>query len=74
MFRFSIRELLILTVTAGLAVGWWADRRQIPRLKRELAEQFSEANQWRTCAGGLEQILKHDACIEVEPIALVMPA
>ena len=25
MFRFTIRELLILTVTAGLAVGWWID-------------------------------------------------
>jgi hypothetical protein len=27
MFRFTIRELLILTVTAGLAVGWWMERR-----------------------------------------------
>jgi hypothetical protein len=27
MFRFTIRELLILTVTAGLAVGSWLDRR-----------------------------------------------
>src|SRR4029450_5648125 len=27
MFRFTIRELLILTVTAGLAVGWWMDHR-----------------------------------------------
>ena len=27
MFRFTIRELLILTVTAGLAVGWWLDHR-----------------------------------------------
>jgi hypothetical protein len=27
MFRFTIRELLILTVTAGLAVGWWVDHR-----------------------------------------------
>jgi hypothetical protein len=25
MFKFTIRELLILTVTAGLAVGWWID-------------------------------------------------
>lgn len=27
MFRFSIRELLILTLSAGLAVGWWLDHR-----------------------------------------------
>jgi len=26
MLRFTIRELLILTLTAGLAVGWWVDR------------------------------------------------
>ena len=29
MFRFTIRELLILTVTAGLAVGWWLDRTRL---------------------------------------------
>jgi hypothetical protein len=27
MLRFTIRELLILTVTAGLAVGWWLEHR-----------------------------------------------
>jgi len=25
IFRFTIRDLLILTVTAALAVGWWLD-------------------------------------------------
>ena len=29
MFRFTIRELLILTVTVALAVGWWVDHRQL---------------------------------------------
>lgn len=29
MFRFTIRELLILTVTAGLAVGWWIDHKEL---------------------------------------------
>jgi len=29
MFRFTIRELLIFTLTAGLAVGWWADHRKL---------------------------------------------
>jgi hypothetical protein len=28
MFRFSIRDVLWLTVV-GLAVGWWADRSRI---------------------------------------------
>jgi len=36
MFRFTIRELLILTVTVGLAVGWWMDRRQLMAQNRYL--------------------------------------
>jgi hypothetical protein len=27
MFRFTIRELLMLTVSVALAVGWWAEYR-----------------------------------------------
>ena len=26
MFRFTIRDLLWLTVVVGLGVGWWLDR------------------------------------------------
>jgi hypothetical protein len=48
MFRFTIRELLILTVTAGLAVGWWLDRAR-------LAES---TDSWRTIAGGLEHVME----------------
>jgi hypothetical protein len=29
MFRFSIRELLTLTLAAGLAVGWWLEHRKL---------------------------------------------
>ena len=29
MFRFTIRELLILTVTAMFGVGWWVDRARL---------------------------------------------
>jgi hypothetical protein len=28
MFKFSIRDVLWLTLVAGLAVGWWVDRWQ----------------------------------------------
>jgi hypothetical protein len=28
MFRFTIRELLLVTLIVALAVGWWVDRRQ----------------------------------------------
>ena len=27
MFRFSIRELVLLTLVVGLGVGWWVDNR-----------------------------------------------
>ena len=30
MFRFTIRELLLLTVIGALAVGWWVDRSRKP--------------------------------------------
>jgi len=44
MFRFTIRELLILTVTAGLAVGWCLDHRRIERLtvERDDARRFAK--------------------------------
>ena len=29
MFRFSIRDVLWLTVVVGLALGWWADRSSV---------------------------------------------
>jgi len=29
MFRFTIRDLLWLTIVVGLAVGWWVDRRDL---------------------------------------------
>jgi hypothetical protein len=40
MFRFTIRELLILTVTAGLAVGWWIDHRRLSK-ERGVFEQLA---------------------------------
>lgn len=46
MFRFTIRELLILTVTAGLAVGWWLDHRALAPLAeahRRFADGYDRA-------------------------------
>ena len=36
--KFSIRDLLLVTVIVALAVGWWVDRKQLLRessLKRQ---------------------------------------
>jgi hypothetical protein len=51
MFRFTIRGVLLLTVIVGISVGWWADRRR-------LESRLAEASVWRTCAGGLEEVLR----------------
>ena len=29
MFRFTIRELVLLTLVVGLALGWWIDRARL---------------------------------------------
>ena len=31
MFRFTIRELVLLTVIVGVGLGWWADRQRLLR-------------------------------------------
>ena len=31
MFKFTIRELLLLTVIVGMGIGWWAERRNAQR-------------------------------------------
>jgi len=40
MFRFTIRELVLLTLVVAMGVGWWMDRRalteQMARLKSNL--------------------------------------
>ena len=41
MFKFTIRELLLLTLVVGLAVGWWLDHRRLEE-SAELANRFSQ--------------------------------
>ena len=33
--KFSTRDLLLVTVIAALAVGWWVDRSRLARLLHE---------------------------------------
>lgn len=37
MFRFSTRELLLLTLVVGTGIGWWADRRSMQSDSHRLA-------------------------------------
>jgi len=48
--KFSIRDLLFVTVMLALAAGWWVDRSQVASAKREFENdarsmsQFFDAN------------------------------
>ena len=43
MFRFSIRELLLVTLVVGVLLGWWLDHRRLGQ-KAELAENFAQCS------------------------------
>ena len=50
MFRFSIRELLLLTLVAAVCGGWWADRQR----------RANVAEEWHSYATCLEKLLMSD--------------
>jgi hypothetical protein len=41
MFRFTIRDVLLLTIVMALACGWWGDHR---RAQAEISRQRIEGN------------------------------
>jgi len=53
MFRFTIRELVLVTVIVAMGAAWWAERRQ---LNRELSVAIS----WQPRAEALEESLQMD--------------
>jgi hypothetical protein len=42
MFRFSIRDVLWLTVVVGLGVGWYLDNARLIAVNAELARRDAE--------------------------------
>jgi hypothetical protein len=58
MFRFTIRDVLWLTVVVALAVGWWLDR---ARTHATLTTYQAEIQEWEAAANRLSnerQLLK----------------
>ena len=51
MFRFTIRELLLLTLVVGLALGWGLRERQ-------LGPDVKESKEWQARARALEYVLE----------------
>jgi len=41
MFRFTIRDVLWLTVVIGLAVGWWINRTHAAKQEQEWINRFN---------------------------------
>ena len=40
--KFSIRDLLLVTVIVGLALGWWMDRNRIAKHRQDKARLLEE--------------------------------
>ena len=40
--KFSIRDLLLVTVIVALALGWWMDHRRNEREKRRIVVPYAE--------------------------------
>jgi hypothetical protein len=57
MFKFTIRELLLLTLVAAMGVGWWVDRSRLASRERALisSQKLSEG-----LFESLRQVVEHD--------------
>jgi hypothetical protein len=60
MFRFTIRELLILTMTAGLAVGWWLEHRAHVEVATDASRLASFS------AHGVDCSIGHQVLVDLE--------
>jgi len=58
MFRFTIRDVLLLTLIVGLAVGWWVDHRRLAKLADDGESWKWKANDlaahWRSAGGTVD--------------------
>ena len=58
MFRFTIRDVLWLTVVVAMGVGWWVDKRHAVRAANEKSEALREGlraalGAWESKLGGI---------------------
>jgi hypothetical protein len=68
--RFTIRDLLWLTVVAALAVGWWLKHRYHIAHEEDLGQQLNQAdNSLRISEGELDQ----HRIRQVEEMPIVSP-
>jgi len=46
MFRFTICELVLLTLVVAMGVGWWIDHREQVRQRKELTDWMLKVGEW----------------------------
>jgi len=51
MFRFTIRDVLWLTVVVAMGVGWWVERRQKQDTAAQMEKLRTENGQMRELIG-----------------------
>jgi hypothetical protein len=56
---FSIRDLLLVTVIAALAVGWWLERNRAHQFELRARQAAEDAEASRTLSAALEQQLQN---------------
>jgi hypothetical protein len=54
MFRFTMRELMLVTLIVAMGLGWWLDRNNLVRVSKFKA-QF-----WERCAIAFQDRLERD--------------
>jgi hypothetical protein len=71
MFRFTIRDVLWLTVVAAMGVGWWLEHQQSAVLKskaKQLQADLIVANhEVRSSAELITALLKNKSAGNVQP-------
>ena len=62
--KFSIRDLLLVTVIVALSLGWWANRRQFATQCEESEKQrdhaLAEAGDWKFKATSLAETMRRE--------------
>ena len=58
MFRFTIRELLLLTLSVAIAVGWWINREQLLGEIREAKRYETSAYRWHAATIAFAQQMR----------------
>jgi hypothetical protein len=61
VFRFSIRDLLWLTLVVAMGLGWWVRERElgaeVSRRSDNATRLGDHATKWRMATGGLEDAI-----------------